>query len=151
MIFYLQMKLRSHSNNTSVNNFWEQEVAKKNSIQLLFSPSKNKHLPKGRWKIRLYSCSVYFCKYNIHRKHADTVIGSILTTSALVSYPLLYQPIRMFKRKVVFTCVLTYDLVSPPAPKSLTMISLFLAQQPPVCHSLIHEVSTSHTTMHHSR
>ena len=32
-----------------------------------------------------------------------------------------------------------------------SLYSLFLAQQPPVGHDIIHEVSRSHTATHHSR
>ena len=55
----------------------------------------------------------------------------LLTTSALISHPLLYQSVRILR--IVFTFVLTYDLVSPPAPKSLTIsLSLFFFATAPL-------------------
>ena len=83
------------------------------------------YLSEDSWKIRLYSFSVYFCEYSITQK-ACGYSDRDSTTSVLLSHPLLYEPVRMFQRRIVFTFVLTYDLVSPPAAKSLTAISLSL-------------------------
>jgi len=86
--------------------------------------------------------NAYYCQWQAKQNKQDTLGSSVLQSDRLSCFNMLYNIwLSVAISRQMTGCIYIR-----------TINKFFLAQQPPVDQSLlIHEVSRSHTTTHHSR